>query len=150
MALNKAGLTEDLEALFSSPGGTVAECAVSWADAMGAYASSVQPPSLSVATAATTLSTALAAAFSGPSVIADVEVAFKAFAAAVGLGMAPAFTGVPPVGLVGFASEFAKSPDQWAATHPEAAELWADKIHAWMTTGSATLVAPPNTITPWS
>jgi hypothetical protein len=61
--------------------------------------------------------------------------------------MAPLFTGAPPAGQVGFAPQFGGAPPQ---THGEAAGAIAGRIDAWMKTGSATLVAPPNTVTPWT
>lgn len=152
MALNLAGLQPDLEAFFAAPPATAIECGSQWGTIMEAYASGIVPPSLGVSAAATTLAGALATAFVGgpAAVVPGVEAAFLAFATAVGLGMAPTFTGTPPPAPVGFALEFAKPPALWATTHEDAAILWATMIHTWMTTGIATLVAPPYTPAPWS
>lgn len=151
MALNPVRLKDDLAVLFSFPGPTTAANGAQWAACMQSYATAIVPPSLSVAAAATTLAGALTAAFaSGPATVANVEVAFAAFAATVGVGMAPTFVGVPPVVPVGFAAEMAKPPEQWAQTQADAALLWSNKIHAWMSTGAATLAVPPNTVTPWT
>ena len=150
--LNPTGLKDQLQVFFSNPPIATPDCAAQWATIMEAYASGIVPPSLGVSAAATALTGALTAAFiSGPAaVVPGVEAAFLAFATAVGVGMAPTFTGTPPPAPVGFAVELAKPPALWATTHEDAAILWANMIHTWMTTGIATLVAPPNTPVPWS
>jgi hypothetical protein len=152
MPLNPVALKTRLQTFFEAPPPTAPECAAKWADAMQAYSIGIVPPSVGISSAVTALTAALGAAFTGPppSVVASVEAAFLAFATAVGVGMAPAFTGVPPVVPVGFALELAKAPSQWAQTHEAAATLWANKIDTWMRTGTAVLVAPPFTVTPWS
>lgn len=61
--------------------------------------------------------------------------------------MAPTFTGVPPISPIGWASLLAQP---YSGTPAEAAAKIAAAIHAWLTTGTATLVAPPNTLVPWS
>jgi hypothetical protein len=65
----------------------------------------------------------------------------------VALGIAPAFAGVPPAGPVGFAAQFGGAAPE---THAAAGGAIAGRIDAWMKTGSATLVAPPNTPTTWT
>lgn len=147
MPLDPAALRDNLEATFAEPDGTAAGCADQWAAAMQAYAAGITPPSLAVNAAAEDLGAALATAFAKPSAIPDMEQAFTAFAAQVGLGMAPAYTGAPPAGPVGFAPQFAGAAP---ATHAAAASAIASRIDTWMRTGSATLVAPPNTVQPWS
>lgn len=151
MALSKATLKSALQSLFAGPGATRAECAGQWADAIEAYAAGVVPASTAVAAAAATLETALASAFAGTvaaTTASSLETAFAAFATTVAGGMAAAgFTGVPPAGAVGFSGLFAPP---FPATHADAAQDFADAIHAWMTSGTATLVSPPNTVVPWS
>jgi hypothetical protein len=75
-----------------------------------------------------------------------METGFAAFAAAVGLGMA-GYTPVPPAAPVGFATQFAGPKPE---THAAAAQEIASLINDWLTTGSATLIAPPFTVVPWS
>jgi hypothetical protein len=139
-------LKSQLEALFAAPGATVADCAQGWSDAVQAYAGSVVPASTTVAAAAAALTAALTSAFAAPAAAPGMETAFAAFAASVGLGMA-GFTPIPPPAPVGFAVQFAGPKPQ---THHDAAEAIGDLINTWMTTGTATLIAPPNTVVPWS
>src|SRR5690242_5762919 len=110
MALDSAGLEDDLKELAETPGETIADCAQQWADAMESYASSVIPTSTQVTTAAAALKVALTAAFANTvasTTAAAMEAAFLAFATAVGAGMAPAFVAVPPPNPLGFADLFA-------------------------------------------
>ena len=149
MPLNVAALSNGLASCFASPAADAAGCGQQWADAVKDYAVGIVPPvpAPALEAAATALAGALGGAFSNPSAIPAMEQGFAAFGAAMALGMAPAFAGVPPAGPVGFAAQFGGSPPQ---THGEAAGAIAGRIQAWMQTGSATLVAPPNTVTPWS
>lgn len=134
MALDDSGLESDLEDLFGDPPATIAACAAAWADAIEQYASGVVPASTTVTTAAATLETALVSAFgSSGGAAALMETAFATFAASVGGGMA-GFVPTPPPDLVGFALLGAEQPE----THADAAGDWAEAIHAWMTTGTAT------------
>lgn len=94
-----------------------------------------------------TLAGALASAFAAPNAIPAMESAFAAFAVTVGVGMAPTFAAVPPAAPVGFAGQFGGPPP---ATHAAAASAIASLIDTWMRTGISTLVAPPNTPTPWT
>lgn len=146
MPLNAAGLKDALQNEFTSPPATSAECAQAWADAMSSYASGIIPPSATVSAAAATLAGALTTAFSSPAAAPGMEAAFSAFAVSVGGGMV-GFTPVPPSAPVGFALQFAGPKP---LTHPDAAQAIASLIDGWMKTGSATLIAPPNTVTPWS
>jgi hypothetical protein len=157
MPLDTAALGSAIEDLFvdppkpSDPSNVAAAkaecdsaCAAAWADAMKAYASDVVPPSTTVEAAAATLEGALPAAFKGAP--ATMETAFAAFALTVAGGMAPTFTGVPPAGPVGFAALLAAVVTDRSA----AAAAFAAKIDTWFRTGTATLVAPPNTVSTWS
>jgi hypothetical protein len=147
MPLNIGALQSGIEGACASPSDTAAGSAGQWADAVKGYASAVVPLSTAVDAAAATLEGALTSAFSAPEAAPLMETAFAAFAASVGVGMLPAFAAVPPAGPVGFASQFAGPAP---ATHAQAASAVAGLIDAWMKTGTATLVAPPNTQTSWS
>lgn len=147
MPLSAAGLGSQLGSSFSSPATSAAGCAGQWATAVQAYASSIVPPSAAVNVAAEALESGLVTAFSSSDAIPGMEQAFAAFVLALAGGMAPAYTGVPPAGPVGFASLFGGAPPE---THTEAGSKVANVIDAWMKTGSATLVAPPNTVQPWA
>lgn len=146
MPVNPASLQSALESLFAEPPLLVGECADAWGQALQGYAAGVVPPSTTVAAAASTLAAALAAAFATPVAAPPIDAAFTAFAAAVGAGMAPAFAPIPPPAPLGIASLLASSPP----THAAAAASFASLIDAWFHTGSATLVAPPFTVVPWT
>lgn len=146
MPLALPALQSGLQAVFASPPPDAAGCAQGWADAVGAYAAGIVPPSTAVSSAKSALAGALATAFASPNAIPAMETAFTAFAASVGLGMA-GFAPIPPPAPVGFAAQFGGPAP---ATHAAAASAIAALIDTWMRTGSATLVAPPNTLTPWT
>jgi hypothetical protein len=146
MPLNPAGLQSDLEALFAEPPETREACAQAWADAIEGYASGLVPASTAVASAAATLASSLESAFAAPAAAAPFDAAFTTFAAAVAVGQAPTFTGVPPAAPLGIAALLG-SPQ---ATHAAAAAAFASLIDTWAKTGTAVLVAPPNTVVPWS
>jgi hypothetical protein len=132
---------------MDSKGATAAACAALWASAFGTYAGSVVPASTTVAAAEATLQSALAAAFASPSAAAAMDSAFQAAAVTIGTGMLPAFAAVPPPAPIGWATVLA---EPYPADNAAAAAKLSTAIHAWMLTGTATLVAPPNTLVPWS
>lgn len=147
MPLVVSVLSNALASNFAAPAADAGGCGQQWADAVKAYAAGLVPPSTALDAAAATLAGALGGAFASPSAIGGMESAFAAFGATLAAGMAPTFTGVPPSGPVGFADQFGGPAPE---THGAAAGAIAGRIDAWMKTGSATLVAPPNTTTPWS
>jgi len=146
MPLNLFELKTRLEALFAAPPPTREQCAQTWADAVQAYAVAILPASTTVTAAAAALSPALASAFATPLAGAGIDAAFAAFAATVGGGML-GYTPVPPVTPLGTALQFSGPKP---ATHAAAASQIGDLIHAWLTTGVSTLVAPPYTPQTWS
>ncbi len=146
MPLAPATLETQLGQLFAAPPPTSAACAQAWAAAVQAYAAAIVPASATVTAAAATLASALSAAFQTPAAAPGMETAFAAFAATVGGGMA-GYAPTPPPAPVGFATQFA---GPFPATHADAASQVADLIHAWLTTGTGTLIAPPFTVVPWS
>jgi hypothetical protein len=146
MPLNPASLQSSLASLFASPPPTRAACAQAWADAVNGYAASIVPASTAVAAAVAALSSSLASAFAAPSAAAPFDAAFAAFAVTVAAGMLPTFTGVPPPGPLNVAAQLAVTQ----ATHAAAAAAWVSRIDAWFRTGTGVLVAPPNTVVPWS
>lgn len=146
MPLNPSSLQSSLEALFSAPPPTAAECAQEWADAIQSYAASIVPASTTVAAGAAAMVGALTSAFGSPSAAAGFDAAFTSFAATVATGMLPAFAGVPPAAPLSVASLLAGSQP----THAAAAAAFTSLIDAWMKTGTATLVAPPNTPVTWT
>ncbi len=146
----------DLAALTSSPGlpgaadrdypATVEACAAAWADALQAYAAAVVPPSTTVAAAAAALEPALVAAFRAGS-LAAIDEALRVFAVAVGAGMAPLYAPIAPTSGPGLAARLAGgSPPTRAA----GVALVATCIDTWLRLGTATQVAPPFTVLPWS
>lgn len=146
MPLALAGLKSELEAFFAEPPATHAGCAAKWADAMGAYAAGIVPPSTTVSTARDALEAAVLAAITTPAAGPGMEAAFAAFAGTVGGGMV-GFTPTPPAAPVGFVTALLPP---FPETHAAAATKWGDLINDWLTSGSSTLVAPPNTVIPWS
>jgi hypothetical protein len=146
MALDAAALQASFTSLMTNHGATSAACAALWASAFGSYASGVVPPSTTVPAAQAALQSALGAAFATPSALAAMDAAFTAAASTIAAGMAPSFTGVPPPSPIGWATVL-NGP---AATAAAAAAKVTAAIDAWMKTGTATLVAPPNTLVPWS
>lgn len=133
---------QSIQATFSA-----SDAGEKWADAIASGFSGLVPSSTTVSTAKTVLQTALTAAFQdlNGGCITKMEAAMAAFGATVATGMLPTYTGVPPAGPVGFASVFTSpvNNNSWCAQV-------ATKIQQWVTTGTATLVAPPNTVIPWS
>lgn len=147
MPLVVATLQSALQDLMTNHGATAAACAASWASAFGSYAGSLVPASTTVAAAQATLQSALAAAFASPSAAAAMDAGFQAAAATIGAGMLPTFAAVPPPSPIGWASVLA---EPYSATAAAAATKVSAAIDAWMKTGTATLVAPPNTPVPWT
>jgi len=154
MPLDTSALGSALGDLFESPpdgdGDQAAgrnACARAWADAMKGYAAGVIPASTTVSGAAAALKSALVGAFGSADGAGAMEQAFAAFAGAVAGGMpAGGWAGVPPPAPVGFAALLATmQPSRGAA-----AAAWATKIDTWMRTGTATLIAPPNTPINWN
>jgi hypothetical protein len=146
MPLNPATLQSSLESLFAAPPLARADCAQAWADAINGYAAGIVPPSTTVAAGVAPLASALAAAFAAPSAASGFDAAFAAFAVTVAGGQLPTFTGVPPPAPLNIAAQLA-TPQ---SSHAAAAAAFATLIDAWFHTGTAVLVAPPNTIVPWS
>lgn len=124
-----------------------AAAAQAWADAAQAMFAGVVPASTTVAAAAATLKTALEAAFGATSGLdSALELAFATFATTIAGGMLPLYTGVPPAGPVGFVAMLSSNRPSLAAF---AADL-AAALDTWAKTGTATLVAPPNTPVTWT
>ena len=146
MPLNPSSLQSSLESLFSNPPAARADCAQAWADAINGYAGSIVPASTTVAAAVSTLASSLASAFAAPAAAPAFDAAFAACATTIAGGMLPAFAGVPPAAPLNVASLLASTQP----THAAAAAAFASLIDAWFRTGTATLVAPPNTLVPWS
>ena len=150
MPIAGPAIKSGLQSGFASGATTFAAAAMSWANAISSGTASIVPPSTTVSAAATALQGQLATAFasnsSPPYSIPAMEAAFTAFGAAVGLGMLPLYAAVPPAGPVGFSSLFSST----YSTHSDAAQAISDAIVTWLQTGTASLVAPPNTVVPWS
>lgn len=150
MALVKAGLASGLKAIADDPPSSFADAASLWASELVAYASDVTPASTTVSAGEAPLKAALEVAFEAGSESGDgtpqMEAAMTAFGATIAGGMTGAgFTGAPPAGDVGFADAFSSNRDSTQA----GADAVADKVDAWMKTGTATPIAPGPTI-PWS
>jgi hypothetical protein len=148
MPLNLGALQNGLQSVADNAPKGPAAAGQAWADAVQSYASGVIPASTTVSAATATLAGALATAFSGGAAAPGMESALASFALTVAGGMAAAgFAGVPPVGPVGFATQFGGPKPQ---NHADAASQLASLIDSWMKTGTATLIAPPNTPVTWT
>lgn len=146
MPLNLASLQSSLGSLFAAPPPSAAACAQAWADAIQGYAAGIVPPSTTVAAGVAALKSALQSAFGSPSAAPGFDAAFTSYAATVAGGMLPTFTGVPPPAPLNIAAQLATTQP----THAAAAAAFAALIDAWFRTGTGVLVAPPNTVVPWS
>lgn len=149
MSLNLPGLVQGLTDLATNPPATADQCGARWGDIMSTYASTVLPPSVGVAPAATVLQGSLTAAFAAINgALPLIEAAFATFAAAVAVGMlSPPFvaTAVPPPVPVGFATQFVLPFPQ---TSQEGAQAVANLINLWMVKGTAVSATGVTTI--WS
>jgi len=146
MPLVLSSLSSGLQSVFASPPATAAACANGWASAVQSWATGIVPPSAAVSGAVSTLQGALSSAFGSPNCAPALESAFAAFAVTVGGGMV-GYAPTPPPAPVGFASQFAGPKPATAAA---AASAIASLVDAWAKTGLSTLIAPPNTVLPWS
>ena len=139
MPLDTATLKTDLEALFATPSIVATTLATQWSDAFEAWAGTVTPVTSAATAAAATLNTALIPIFATVGVpatkLAAMDTAFAAFANAIGLGMAPAFTPVSPPLTPGFVAEAAPP---FPTTHLAASIKWGDFYDTWFKTGEAT------------
>jgi len=132
-------LSSDLEALFKNP--PAAEDAViqKWTDAMTNYTPGVTPPSTAGTGAVNAFKAALTGFSQANQAATDLENAFKAWAAALALGMITGtITGsTPPSGQVTFSSLFS-NPIANATTR--ASDI-AGKVNTWVATGVTTTAA---------
>jgi hypothetical protein len=120
-----------------------------WASAMDSYAGDVLPSSSPIPpTGPKTAMTAALAGFSQANkATTKLEDAFAAYAAPLAVGMVDVTTysaATAPAGSIGFEQVFASTYSSAA----DAAQAIADKVQAWMITGSATPTAGGST--PWS
>ena len=146
MALDKSQLATALQQIAENPPATHAAAAAAGSDAIATYAGDVIPATTTAASGAALLLSAFLSAFQSPDASLGMESGVLAYGATVGLGMLPAYAAVAPVAPVGFAALFAGISGNAAA----AAQNVADSIDIWIKTGTATLVAPPNTPVVWS
>lgn len=144
--LDPSALKAELMTFFGHAPDGYAACGLAWADAVGAYAASITPPSTTVIGAAAALGVSLGNAFAKPLATPDMETAFAQFALALGGGMA-GYVATPPPGLVGFATAFT---GPMPTTQDQAASRFSQLIDTWMRTGLATLAVPPGTVVPWA
>jgi hypothetical protein len=145
--LDKTALTNGIPGAGDAYPETRQLCAKAWADAAGAWAAGIVPPSTTVPAATAALEVAVLGAFNSPLAAPLLDAAFMQFALVVGSGMLPVFAATPPAGPPGFAALFAQP---MPTTRVAGVERVAAMLHAWMQTGSAALVLPPNTAQPWA
>jgi hypothetical protein len=151
--LDAATLQVSLTALMTNHPATSTAAAAAWASAFCSYAASVVPATTSAPAAQAALTTALTAAFAAPSGLAAMASAFTAAAATLAAGIAvgvagpTGFAAVPPPVAIDWATLLALP---YATTAGAAAAKVATAIHAWMLTGTASVVAPPGPTLLWS
>jgi|GEM_PF-3617689 len=110
------------------------DAANKWSDAFDSYASLVTPPS-------TTNSTAKEAFRSTFLTITDSNYTisfpqcFTAYCAALAIGMQPAFSAIPPQGIINFDSVYALGLS--GASSSECISLIVTIVHSWMLSGIA-------------
>lgn len=150
MPLVKSILEQELKTIFNpdTMPGSIPEAADAWASAVDKYASQVIPSS--------TTSAAAKAAFQGlmsgvtPDLkngIIQLVAAFTAYAAQLGLGMAPTFTATPPAIPINIAPVV--SLGLGGGSGDECAALLATIADTWFRTGLAVNNSSGATI-PWS
>ncbi|WP_411821209.1 hypothetical protein [Leptospira sp. 'Mane'] len=109
-----------------------------WSEAIYECAKAVVP----VSTTATLAQTAFESAAEGMNLDGSVfSAAVAAFASTLGTGMA-GYTTVPP------SSSFI--PTSLNESNEDMCKDFSDQLIAWFQTGTATLIAPPNTVSNWS
>ena len=126
---------------------TTEEASLRWCAAFNEYASTVTPPSspIGIELAQQACESVLFASLSASNPT-SLETAFQAYVVELGNGMQPAFTAVPPVGVV-LAPVFVIG---LAGGSAEAvAETMSGIIDAWFRTGTATNNSSGVTV-PWS
>ena len=117
-----------------------------WANAWYECAKAVVPPTTSAQAAKAAFKTAAAGMYLDVSGAA-FKAACAAFASALASGMVgapvPQWTVVPPTALFNPIGGSQTDAEQWC-------EFVSGQMVAWLATGTATLIAPPNTMVNWS
>jgi len=153
MALNKITLLNELRKFgdpqysgFTGWPSSLSDSADKWAEALGLYASTILPVSLGLTQAKSDFKTQFLLITSGTAPV-QLPVAFTAFALALGLGMQPLYTAVPPPIPISFTPVIAIG---FVSSNQVCLSLASDIIDVWFKTGTATLNSPPGTTIPWS
>lgn len=165
MPFDKSKLKDPLASLFAGPSADVNtgadECAQAWADAIDDYMGDITPPIAGAGTALAAaakgaLQVSLAAAYkvtpqAKETTATSLEAAFVTYGASIGAAIAASatHTPVPPAQPVGWLSLFDSLATQ-EPSHEDAAAAYADAIHDWAVSGTATLNAPPATTLNWN
>ncbi len=140
-----ASLSSDLEAVFSNPGSSESDVADGWSDAISAYALGVVPASIGHVAAKAAFRAALEGFGAPGASVAALQAGLTAFAAQIGLGMAPAFVATPPAGPCPLESMNTDRP----ATHALAAGNVTSIIDSWFRSGTAVPSGGGSPV-PWS
>jgi len=134
MALDKDALAAGMKSISDNPPTSHEGAAGLWRTEIIDYVSAVVPVTALLPTDEEAFESSLATAFASEDAVPGMETAFTTLGVAIGTGMAPAFTAVPPAGPVGWATLFSGTTDDTQ----EAADNIATAIDDWMKTGTAT------------
>lgn len=131
---------------FPSDSNQVAD---NWSNAIYEYSKTCIPLSTSATSAKAAMKSVMMGMGAPMSGLTVFPAAFTAYAATFAPGMLGAgFTGVPPSSPIDLAPVFSIPLN--AGTNQMRVNAMAAIIHAWFKTGSATLIAPPNTTLLWT
>lgn len=154
MALDKEILKRGLSRIMDTQGGNAYKpteskpiIAARWADAINDYGQSVTPVSVSGVAARAAAYAILNVPYPTGGFISILQAALTSYATALAAGMLPLYTGVPPVTVCAVIPAFSLPLD---TPIQERINSLVTIIDTWFKTGTATLVAPPNTPTTWT
>lgn len=135
-------LQQKLESLFSSPPPSTEACAKLWASAIRDYSLFIAPPSTTAQAASLAIEPLLLNAFKSGNAAIGLQQSFATWAGIIASGMAPTFSGVPPVVPINFSILLGSS----TSSHKEASIKFSNIIHNWVITGTAINVVSGATI----
>ena len=128
------------------PNSGVAEVAQNWSNAINQYASTIGPPSTTAQAAKAAMLSVLLGGEAPNSWDVIMPLAFTAYAATLGAGMAPTFSAVPPINPINLSAAW-NIPKEKSFDLVRVSTL-VGLIDAWFRTGQATNNSSGATV-PW-